>query len=232
MNRLKATMLCTFSFARSSLIGMIFPAAFLFFFTYLRKLAGLDIFLVFHLFFFGIVFYGRHNAFCISNSVSLKYRLISFGTAAGAMCLLSAILTAIAYGLSDVTGKYSLAELIRYMVIGGAVYPNRVIASFFENLFFYISAVSFGNLVGSVRSAKGDGFALIALAIAAAVIFGFAFLGQYFLTPAAIICIIPAVMLRSRFTAVVLNIFISALWLFAAYFLTYGVQNRSKEDKA
>ena len=232
MNRLKATMLCTFSFARSSLIGMIFPAAFLFFFTYLRKLAGLDIFLVFHLFFFGIVFYGRHNAFCISNSVSLKYRIISFFSTAGAMCLLSAILTAIAYGLSDVTGKYSLAELIRYMVIGGAVYPNRVIASFFENLFFYISAVSFGSLVGSVRSAKGDGFALISLAIAAAVIFGFAFLGQYFLTPAAIFCIIPAVMLRNRFTAVLLNIFISALWLFAAYFLTYGVQKRSKEEKA
>ena len=70
------------------------------------------------------------------------------------------------------------------------------------------------------------------IAIAAAVIFGFAFLGQYFLTPAAIFCIIPAVMLRNRFTAVLLNIFISALWLFAAYFLTYGVQKRSKEEKA
>lgn len=232
MNRLKATMLCTFSFARSSLIGMIFPAAFLFFFTYLRKLAGLDIFLVFHLFFFGIVFYGRHNAFCISNSVSLKYRIISFAATAGAMCLLSAILTAIAYGLSDVTGKYSLAELIRYMVIGGAVYPNRVLASFFENLFFYISAVSFGSLVGSMRSAKGDGFALIMLAIAAAVIFGFAFLGQYFLTPAAWLCVIPAVMLRSRFSAVLLYIVIAVVSLSAAYLLTYGVQNRSKEEKA
>lgn len=232
MNRLKATLLCTFSFARSSLIGIIFPAAFLFFFTYLRKLMGLDIFLVFHLFFFGIVFYGRHNAFCISNSVSLKYRIISFASAAGAMCLLSAILTAIAYGLSDAVGKYSLAELIRYMVIGGAVYPNAAVASFFENLFFYISAVSFGSLVGSIRSAKGDGFALIMLAIAAAVIFGFAFLGQYFLTPAAMLCVIPAVMLRSRFSAVVLYIFIAALSLFAAYFLTYGVQKRSKEEKA
>ena len=148
------------------------------------------------------------------------------------MCLLSAILTAIAYGHSDVTGKYSLAELLRYMVIGGAVHPNTAIASFVENLFFYISAVSFGSLVGSMRSAKGDGFALIMLAIAAAVIFGFAFLGQYFLTPAAWLCAVPAVMLRSRFSAIVLYIFISALWLFAAYFLTYGVQKRSKEEKA
>lgn len=239
MNRLKATMLCTFSFARGRLIAlaviqMITMALTLLLGEVIKRfdvLVGADILAVIHLFVFGIVFYGRHNAFCISNSVSLKYRIYSFSAAAGGMCLIAALLTSVIYGITGTSTNYSFAEIFRYIIIGGAVPQNSLIASFFENLFYYISAVSFGSFIGSLRSAKGDGFTLIMLTIAAALVFGFAFLGRYFVTPAVWLCVIPAVMLQSRFTAILLYIFIAAASLFAAYLLTYGVQSGTRRSK-
>ena len=239
MNRLKATMLCTFSFARGRLIAlaviqMIMMALALLLGEEIKRfdvLAGADILVVIHLFVFGIVFYGRHNAFCISNSVSLKYRIYSFSAAAGGMCLIAALLTSVIYGISGTSTNFSFAEIFRYIIIGGAAPQNFLIASFFENLFYYISAVSFGSFIGSLRSAKGDGFTLIMLAISAALVFGFSFLGRYFVTPAVWLCVIPAVMLQSRFTAILLYIFIAATSLFSAYLLTYGVQSRTRRNK-
>lgn len=69
------------------------------------------------------------------------------------------------------------------------------------------------------------------LTIAAALVFGFAFLGRYFVTPAVWLCVIPAVMLQSRFTAILLYIFIAAALFFAAYLLTYGVQSGTRRSK-
>ena len=228
MNRLKATMLCSFSLAKGKLIGLLFPAAVLMFFTHVEMLIGFDILLPLHLFTFGIIFYSRHNSFCTANAVSLKYRIYSFAAVTGAMCLIAAVVTSAAYEISEAEQKFSFSEIYRYLISGGGVPEYSIVGMFAENLFYYISAVAVGCFVGSIRSVKGDRFTLVIMFLTTASVIGFSFLGKYCINPAIWLCTLPAAMLRYRFSAILLYILISAAALVSAYFMTYGVQRKDR----
>ena len=113
------------------------------------------------------------------------------------------------------------------MVTGGIFDKNMAAASFAENLFYYISAVSFGCFIGGLREKKGDGFTLLMLLIGAAVIFVMAYIGQ---SIAAYICIPFAFMLRGRFTAVIMYFILSAVFLFFTFKLSDSFYFSTTED--
>lgn len=245
MNRLKASMMCSFALVRRGIIVIavmeIITLAILLSgaWDYLVQLIlgikiedvrialGLDTGIIGALFIFGISFYGRHSDFCLSNSVSGKYRLITFGTVLGSVCLLTAALTALVYGIAGKEYSYSFSEFYRFMVTGGIFDKNMAAASFAENLFYYISAVSFGSFIGGLREKKGDGFTLLMLLIGAAVIFVMAYIGQ---SIAAYICIPFAFMLRGRFTAVIMYFILSAVFLFFTFKLSDSFYFSTTED--
>lgn len=240
MNRLKATMLCSFSIARGRIIGLavlqVFTAVlFGFASPFVEEydiIIGGDCAAVIFLFVFGIIFFGRHTAFCVSNSVSAKYRLYSYAAVTGSVSFLGAVLNCIAHAFLNVKHSFSLAEIYRYIVVGGVIHVNSAAADLFENLFFYILVIAVGGFIGSLRVAKGDRFTLLMLTAAAAVMFGFACLGRVTaINPAAWICMIPAVLLRSRFGAVVLYIINTAAVMFWAYKLSYGGQSITRRGK-
>ena len=228
MNRLKATMLCSFSLAKGKLIGLLFPTAVTAFAILMKMPVGADVVTVIHLFTFGIIFYSRHNSFCTANAVSLKYRIYSFAAVTGAMCLIAAVVTSAAYEISEAEQKFSFSEIYRYLISGGGVPEYSIVGMFAENLFYYISAVAVGCFVGSIRSVKGDRFALTMLLLTAAVLFAAVMLQKNFPLPTVWLAVLPALMLRGRFTAILLYILISAAALVSAYFMTYGVQRKER----
>lgn len=239
MNRLKATMLCTFSLARGRIIGLLIMqivTAFIFFQSssvieaYDFILDG-DIFVVLYLFVFGIIYFGKHSAFCISNSVSAKYRIYSLLTVTASIGLLAALLNMAAHAFLEVKVPFSSIESFRFLVIGGVLPYNNIAATFIENIFFYISVIVTGYFLGSIRMKKGDGFTLLMLLISAAVVFGFAWLGTITVSPAAWLCILPAIMLRTRVTAILLYIIITVVYGYLIHLISNGTTNIFRRDK-
>ena len=239
MNRLKATMLCTFSLARGRIIGLLIMqiiTAFIFFqaSSVIEKydfILGGDILVVLYLFVFGIIYFGKHSAFCISNSVSAKYRIYSLLAVTASISLLAALLNTAAHAFLKVQISFSAAELLRFFIIGGTLPHNSITATLVENVFFYISIIVTGYFLGNLRTEKGDGFTLIMLLISAAVVFGFAWLGTVTFSPAPWLCILPAIMLRTRFTAIILYIIITAVLGYLIHLISNGTAHISRRDR-
>ena len=239
MNRLKATMLCTFSLARGRIIGLLIMqivTAFIFFQSssiiekYNFILAG-DILVVIYLFVLGITYFGKHFAFCVSNSVSEKYRIYSLFTVTASISILAALLNTAAHAFLEVKGSFSSIEAFRFLVIGGVLPYNNIAATLVENIFFYISIIVTGSFLGSIRMKKSDGFTLLMLLISAAVVFGFAWLGTITVSPAAWLCILPAIMLRTRFTSILLYIIITVVLGILINLISNGTTHIFRRDK-
>lgn len=243
MNRFKATMLCSGALARSGLIGLvilqiimavvirIISAKVIYHMDSAVVSIGCDLVVVAYLLVFGILFYGRHTAFCISNAVSRNYRVSSYLTVIGVMTLLAALLNMAVCAFPDVDYTLSFAELYRFFVIGGGIWDHSIAATLAENIFYYFSVAAFGSLLGSLREAKGDGFTLLLLLGTAVVLVGFAWLGNYTATPAAWLCLLPAMMLRSRWTAMLLYGIAAAVLLFGTYHFTFGVNDSKRGNQ-
>ena len=239
MNRLKAIMLCTFSLARGRIIGLatlqLAITAFFLIFTQTIEQYNIifcgDIFTVAYMFIFGIIFSNRHSAFCISNSVSLKYRVYSLGAAIISVSILAAVLNTVSHAFFSVKYSFSLAEAFRYIVIGGAIPNNFPLATLTENIFCYIMITMLGCLLGTLRSLKGDGFTLLMLLIVAVVTFVLAYLGKYYTNPLIWLFVLPAIMLRNRFTAIILSILLTAVFGYFSYLLFYGSAQNTRRDK-
>ena len=239
MNRLKAIMLCTFSLAKGRIIGLLIMqivTAFIFFQsissdTPYNIIFGSDIFVVIYLFLFGIIYFRKHYAFCISNSVSEKYRIYSLFTVTASIGLFAALLNTAAHAFLRANVLFSSAEAFRFLTIGGVLPHNSTALTLVENIFFYTSIIVTGYFLGSLRMKKGDGFALLILLVSAAAVFGFAWLGTVTLSPAAWLCILPAIMLRSRATAILLYIIITAVYAYLIHLLSNGTTNIFRRDK-
>lgn len=239
MNRFKATMLCTFSLECKGFAFLIIAEVFTAYkmlFSYIDKynltdiVLCSDVFIAAILFLFGISFYQRHDALCTSNAVSMKYRVISLSIAVGVGCTIAAAMTAAVYSLPEIQQDYSFSVLFRTVAAGGAAVVSPI-GSFAENLFFYVSIVSVGCFIGSLRSKKGSGFTLLMLMLAAAALFGIALLNRKFSTPLLWLGSLPALMLRSRISAIILNIIIAAASLYFAVILTYGMDRKTRRKK-
>lgn len=239
MNRFKAVMLCSFGLARGKFIGLIILEIIMAAAFGLVKDASMlpvlpfsDLPLVIFLFVFGIIFSAGHTAFCIANSVSARYRIISFFSVMAAMCLLAAILSLIMQAFIPFDYNLSTAETARLVIIGGNIRKYPSAASFAENIFYYALVISLGSFLGTVRSGKGDRFTLISLAVTLALVFGFKKLGEItWINPAAWLCVIPAVMLERRLTAVIFYAAAAFGILYLAYVLSVGGVSRKPSRK-
>lgn len=242
MNRLKATMLCSARLARSGLIGLVILqiitavvvgviSSAIFLDSSAIVSIGYDLVVVAYLLVFGILFYGRHTAFCVSNAVSRNYRFGSFMAVIGVMTLFAALLNIAVYAFSEVRYILSFAELYRFFVMGGGIWDHSLAATLAENIIYYFSVAAFGSFLGSLREAKGDGFTLLLLLGTAVVLVGFAWLGNYTATPAAWLCLLPAMMLRSRWTAMLLYGIVAAVLLLGTYHFTFGATDSKRGNQ-
>lgn len=158
----------------------------------------------------GMSFFERHNAFCAANAVSERNRIISAGTAAAVICLLVSAAGCIVWAVSGGM-RLSFTELMRTaahmrMISGGSFFTDGT------ELFFFAAALFFfGYFLGGIRYLKGGAPAMAILALLAAVSAGSVFLESFTdFTPAMVLLYVPALMQRSVFTAVLLNIILAA----------------------
>lgn len=214
-DRLKNTILCSLLLARRYIIILfiieLFTAAAMFISRERFDFAvGTDLLPLLLTMLSGMSFFERHNAFCTSNAVSKRNRIISAGTTAAAVCLTASAGNCIGWAVSG-SVWLSFTELTRSVAHMRMVSGGNVIVDGTELFFFAAALFFFGYFLGEVRYSKGGAAAMAILAVLAAVSAGSIFLeGVMDFTPAMVLMYIPALMQRSVFTAVLLNILLAA----------------------
>lgn len=177
----------------------------------------------------GMSFFERHNAFCTANAVSRKNRIISIGMVSVVISLFVSVIGCIAVGIIA-DAWISLGELVRTTAHTQMISGGNIPADIAEMFFFSETVFFSGYFFGSLRYSKGNAIAMITLAISAAIIFGSIFLsGVMNFTPAMILLYIPALMQRSVFTAVILNIILAAAFLWCSVKLSEVTVEKRRE---
>ena len=252
MNRLKATMLCTFSLARGRIIGLvileaIITAAMIWFDTFITArnapdqpyheaihvFFGNDLPVLLFMFTYGLSFFEKHTSFCVSNSVSTKYRIISQSVYAGGLCLIAAVYDCISRQLIFDVKAFSSVEMLRFFVCGGYLNEIFILSAIFENVVFYAMIFSAGYLIGSIKYEKSGRYVLGTMALIAAILWGTVILGRFtWINPVAwIVGTIPAIMLDNSFTAFLLFTLTSAVMLLFAYRNVIPFKSKKTEVK-
>lgn len=233
-DRLKNTILCSLLLARKYIIILlvielltaaamyiIFRKNFLFF------VPGADIPPLLITMLSGMSFFERHNAFCMSNAVSRRNRVISAGAVSAVICLLVAVANCIAWSIStDIW--VALTEIIRTVAYPRMISGGNIIVDIIE-LFFFAEALFFlGYFIGGLRYNIGNTLTMIILAASAAVMVGSIFLEKIIsFTPAMALLYIPVLMQRSVFTSVLLSlIFAAAFFALSIKFSEVTVEKR------
>lgn len=225
-DRLKNTILCSLLLARKYIIILlvielltaaavyiIFIENFLFFVPGTEDIPPLIITML-----SGMSFFERHNAFCTSNAVSRRNRVISAGAVSAVICLLVAVESCIAWSISaDVW--IALTEIIRTAAYTRMISGGNIIVDIIE-LFFFSEALFFlGYFIGGLRYNIGNTLTMIILAAFTAVMVGSIFLEKIIsFTPAMALLYIPVLMQRSVFTSVLLSL------IFAAAFFALSIK--------
>lgn len=158
----------------------------------------------------GMSFFERHHAFCTSNAVSRKNRVISAGAVSAVVCLTVAAVSCVACGIcTDLW--ISAAELVRTVSHMRMMSGGNITADIIEMFFFSEALFFFGYFLGGLRCSAGNILTMTLLALFAAVMAGSIFLESFMnFTPAMAVIYIPALMQRSAFTAVLLSIILAA----------------------
>ncbi len=166
----------------------------------------------------GMSFFERHNAFCTSNAVSRRNRVISAGAVSAVICLLVSVVSCIAWAVS-VDIWIALTEVIRTVAYMRMISGGNIIVDIIE-LFFFAEALFFlGYFLGGLRYTVGNTITMIILAAFAAVMTGSIFLDKIMsFTPAMALLYIPVLMQRSVFTSVLLSM------IFAAAFFALSIK--------
>lgn len=175
----------------------------------------------------GMSFFERHNAFCTSNAVSRRNRVISAGAVSAVICLLVAVVNCIVCSISaDIWIAFT--EIIRTvaytrMISGGNVFVDIIELFFFAEALFFL-----GYFLGGLRYTVGSTITMIMLAVLAAFMVGSIFLEKIMsVTPAMVLLYIPVLMQRSVFTSVLLSIiFAAAFFVLSIKFSEVTVEKR------
>lgn len=252
MNRLKATMLCTFSLAKGRIIGLaileaIITAAMIGVNSFIternaleqpnpeaiRIFFGNDLPVLLFMFTYGLSFFEKHTSFCVSNSVSTKYRIISQSVYAGGLCLIAAAYDCISRQLIFDVKAFSSVEMLRFFVCGGYLDEKFILSAIFESIVFYAMIFSAGYLIGSIKYEKSGRYVLGAMALIAAILWGTVILGRFtWINPVAwIVGTIPAIMLDNSLTAFLLFALTSAVMLLFAYRSVIPFKSKKSEVK-
>lgn len=224
-DRLKNTILCSLLLARKYIIilliielltaaamHIIYRENFLFF------VPGADIPPLLITMLSGMSFFERHNAFCTSNAVSRRNRVISAGAVSAVICLLAAVASCIAWAIStDIW--IALTEIIRTVAYARMISGGNIIVDIIE-LFFFAEALFFlGYFLGGLRYTVGNTITMIIIAAFATLMTGSIFLDKIMsFTPAMVLLYIPVLMQRSVFTSVLLSM------IFAAAFFALSIK--------
>lgn len=222
-DRLKNTILCSLLLARKYIIILLVIEILTAAAMYISResfdfAVGTDMFPLLLTMLSGMSFFERHNAFCTSNAVSRRNRVISAGTVSAVICLLVSAVSCIAWAIStDIWIAFT--EIIRTvahmrMISGGNIFVDIIELFFFSEALFFL-----GYFIGGLRYTVGNTITMIILAAFAAVMTGSIFLEKIIsITPAMVLLYIPALMQRSVFTAVLLSM------IFAAAFFVFSIK--------
>ena len=222
-DRLKNTILCSLLLARKYIIILLVIELFTAAAMYISResfnfAVGTDLPPLLLTMLSGMSFFERHNAFCTSNAVSRRNRVISAGAVSAVICLLVAVVNCIAWAIStDIWIAFT--EVIRTvahmrMISGGNIFVDIIELFFFAEALFFL-----GYFLGGLRYNIGNTLTMIILAAFAAVMTGSIFLDKIIsFTPAMVLLYIPVLMQRSVFTSVLLSI------IFAAAFFVLSIK--------
>lgn len=222
-DRLKNTILCSLLLARKYIIILLAVEILTAAAMYVSResfdfAVGTDLLPALLTMLSGMSFFERHNAFCTSNIVSKRNRVISAGVVSAAVCLLVSAANCIAWVINtDIW--ISLTELIRTAAYTRMMSGGNILADGIEMFFFLEALFFFGYFLGGLRYSVGNVLTMVMLVVLAAVMTGSIFLEKVMdITPAMVLLYIPALMQRSVFTAVLLSI------IFAAAFFVLSIK--------
>lgn len=177
----------------------------------------------------GMSFFERHTAFCLSNAVSVKNRLISLTVTSAVIILPLTVTDCTARGIIG-DGGITLAELLRTTAHARMISGGNILADIFEMFFLGTAVFYIGYFLGGLRCSKGRPAVIILMAIITAVMFGSVFLDEYMdFTPAMALLYLPSLMEKSVPAAVLLNIIIAAVSVLAAFRLSENAQGAEEE---
>lgn len=222
-DRLKNTILCSLLLARKYIIILLVIELLTAAAMYISResfnfVVGTDIPPLLVTMLSGMSFFERHNAFCTSNAVSRRNRVISAGSVSAVICLLVSVVSCIAWCIStDIWIAFT--EIIRAVAHMRMISGGNILVDIIELFFFSEALFFFGYFLGGLRYNIGSTITMIMLAVLAAVMVGSIFLEKIMsVTPAMVLLYIPVLMQRSVFTSVLLSI------IFAAAFFTLSIK--------
>ncbi len=192
---------------------------------------GNDVLIIVLLFLFGLSFYDKHTAFCLSNAVSKKYQLISLLTISGGLCALLAILDSVVRRLIITTEDFSIPQVVRLSVSGGFFVKVNIFVTIIEALMMYFMVFYVGYAIAAMKEVKGAKVTLVLMFIVAWVLVAGIALGYFtWVNPIAwIFGLIPAYAMGNAGLATVFYLLVAVGGFLMAYKLGGTAKAKGEE---
>lgn len=191
---------------------------------------GNDFLVIILLFLFGLSFFDKHHAFCVSNAVSRKYQVISLLTVSGGVCVTLAVLDSVVRELIISTADFSMAQVIRLSISGGFFLDINIFVTILEALAMYLMVFYMGYSIAAIKEAKGAKETIVVMFLITWILVAGIAIGYFtWLNPIAwIVGVVPAFAMGNAFLAIVLYLLVTI----GAFLVVYRLGDTVKADKA